>query len=125
MTLVGATSGTADGLVVERKPDVRSPRTRLERFVDEGSFEPITPEDDASGVLAGVGRVGGSPVVVFASDATVQGGAMGTAGCRHIVEAYDVAMRDRSRSSGSGTPAAPGCARASSRSTPSAGCSPR
>jgi acetyl-CoA/propionyl-CoA carboxylase carboxyl transferase subunit len=97
VTLVGATSGTVDGgLVVERKPDVRSPRTRLERFVDEGSFEPITPEDDASGVLAGVGRVGGSPVVVFASDATVQGGAMGTAGCRHIVEAYDAAMRDRS-----------------------------
>ncbi|MDX6222913.1 MAG: acetyl-CoA/propionyl-CoA carboxylase carboxyl transferase subunit, partial [Frankiales bacterium] len=72
MTLVGATSGTADSLVVERKPDGRSPRTRLERFVDEGSFEPITPETDASGVLAGVGRVGGSPVVVFASDATVQ-----------------------------------------------------
>jgi acetyl-CoA/propionyl-CoA carboxylase carboxyl transferase subunit len=78
-----------------RKPDARSPRTRLERFLDEGTFQPITPEDDASGVVAGVGRVGGSPVVVFASDATVQGGAMGTAGCRHIVEAYDAALRDR------------------------------
>jgi acetyl-CoA/propionyl-CoA carboxylase carboxyl transferase subunit len=77
-----------------RKPDVRSPRTRLERFLDEGSFTPVTPEDDGSGVLAGTGTVDGSPVVVFASDATVQGGAMGTAGCRHIVEAYDVALRD-------------------------------
>jgi acetyl-CoA/propionyl-CoA carboxylase carboxyl transferase subunit len=99
VTLVGDKSGAAkdgDVLSVQRRSDARSPRTRLERFVDEGSFEPITPEDDGSGVLAGVGRVGGSPVVVFASDATVQGGAMGTAGCRHIVEAYDIAMRDRS-----------------------------
>ena len=90
MTVVGEAAPAA-----ARKPDVRSPRTRLERLVDEGSFAPITPEDDGSGVLAGTGRVEGSPVVVFASDATVQGGAMGTAGCRHIVEAYDVALRDR------------------------------
>ena len=86
---------TVDAVVAPaRKPDVRSPRTRLERFLDEGSFVPITP-DDGSGVLAGTGRVDGSPVAVFASDATVQGGAMGTVGCRHIVAAYDVAMRDR------------------------------
>jgi acetyl-CoA/propionyl-CoA carboxylase carboxyl transferase subunit len=99
VTLLGDQSSTAkdgDVLSVEPKPDARSPRTRLERFVDEGSFEPITAEDDGSGVLAGIGRVNNSPVVVFASDARIQGGAMGTAGCRHIVEAYDVAMRDRS-----------------------------
>ena len=34
-------------------------------------------------------------MVVFASDPTIQGGAMGTAGCRNIVEAYDAALRDR------------------------------
>ena len=98
MTLLGDQSNAAkegDVLSVQAKPDARSPRTRLERFVDEGSFEPITPEDDASGVLAGIGRVNNAPVVVFASDARIQGGAMGTVGCRHIVEAYDVAMRDR------------------------------
>ena len=100
MTLVGEPAPTvtpdkADTLTVERKPDARVPAYPARAFVDEGSFAPITPEDDASGVLAGVGRVNGSPVVVFASDATVQGGAMGTIGCRHIVEAYDAAMRDR------------------------------
>ncbi len=95
-----ATAGAptiATGLSVSSPsaPDPRSPRVRLERFVDQGSFEPITREDDASGVLAGLGRVSGNPVVVFASDPTIQGGAMGTAGCRNIVEAYDAALRDR------------------------------
>jgi len=73
--------------------DPRSPRVRLEAFFDEGTFTPITPEDD-SGVLAGVGRVEGHNVVAFATDPTVQGGAMGELGCRAIVTAYDRAFAD-------------------------------
>ncbi len=73
--------------------DPRSPRVRLEAFFDPGTFTPITPDDDR-GVLAGVGRVDGHNVVAFATDPTVQGGAMGEMGCRSIVTAYDRAFAD-------------------------------
>lgn len=73
--------------------DPRSPRVRLTAFVDPGTFEAITPEDDR-GVLVGAGTVQGTPVVAFATDPTVQGGAMGQEGCRAIVAAYDRAFAD-------------------------------
>ena len=73
--------------------DPRSPRVRLEAFFDPGTFEAITPEDDR-GVLVGVGRVQGAEVVAFATDPTVQGGAMGNEGCRAIITAYDRAFAD-------------------------------
>ena len=73
--------------------DPRSPRSRLTAFFDDGAFDAITPEDDR-GVLVGVGRVQGTPVVAFATDPTVQGGAMGRDGCRAIVTAYDRAFAD-------------------------------
>lgn len=73
--------------------DPRSPRVRLEAFFDPGTFEAITPEDDR-GVLVGVGRVRGAEVVAFATDPTVQGGAMGNDGCRAIITAYDRAFAD-------------------------------
>src|SRR5690606_22642771 len=50
---------------------------------------------DKSGVRAVTGRIDGVPVVAFCSDARVQGGAMGSEGCEHIVHAYDVAVRER------------------------------
>ncbi|MGO4131924.1 acyl-CoA carboxylase subunit beta [Janibacter sp. RAF52] len=62
-------------------------------FLDEGSLELIT-EDDDSGMLAATGTVGGQPVVVFASDATIMGGAMGVAGCTVVVAAYERALAD-------------------------------
>ena len=73
--------------------DPRSPRARLTRFFDDGQFTAITPEDDR-GVLVAVGRADGTHVVVFATDPTVQGGAMGFEGCRAIVTAYDRAIAD-------------------------------
>lgn len=75
------------------KVDPRNPRVRLEAMCDAGTFSPITAED-SSGVLAGVGQMHGTPVVVFCSDATIQGGAMGTAGCLAIVAAYERALAD-------------------------------
>ena len=73
--------------------DPRSPRARLTAFFDDGEFTTITPEDDR-GVLAAVGRANGANVVVFVTDPTVQGGAMGNEGCRAIVTAYDRAFAD-------------------------------
>ena len=68
----------------ETKPVTKPPRTedprypvhRITALLDEGTMEPITPVDD-SGMLAAVGRINGARVVVFCSDATVMGGAMG------------------------------------------------
>ena len=74
-------------------PDPRSPRVRLEAFFDPGTFRPITEEDDR-GVLVGMGAVNGAEVVAFATDPTVQGGAMGNDGCRAIITAYDRAFAD-------------------------------
>ncbi|WP_214108849.1 acyl-CoA carboxylase subunit beta [Acrocarpospora catenulata] len=74
--------------------DPRDPQVRLGHLFDEGSVRPISPEDK-SGVFAATGRIEGVPVVAFCSDARVQGGAMGSEGCEHIVHAYDVAVRER------------------------------
>jgi acetyl-CoA/propionyl-CoA carboxylase carboxyl transferase subunit len=78
----------------EVAPDPRDPRLRLEALFDEGSLRLLT-EEDTSGALAGVGRVEGMPVVAFASDPRIQGGAMGSVGCEAIVHAYDHAVRER------------------------------
>jgi acetyl-CoA/propionyl-CoA carboxylase carboxyl transferase subunit len=76
-----------------RTDDPRYPLHRLGALFDEGTTEPITPEDD-SGMLAAVGRIRGRRVVAFCSDATVMGGAMGDVGCRVVVDAYHRAMID-------------------------------
>lgn len=73
--------------------DTRDPRLRLEALFDHGSFAAF-PSDETSGVSAGSGRIDGMPAVAFANDARVQGGAMGSAGCADIVEAYETATRD-------------------------------
>ena len=75
--------------------DARSPHARLTAFFDDGAFDLITPADDR-GFLSAVGRVEGHSVVAFCSDPTVQGGAMGSDGCRAIVAAYDRALADAS-----------------------------
>ena len=65
-----------------------------EALFDEGTLELIT-EDDGSGMLAAVGRVNGTHVVAFCSDATVMGGAMGEVGCKVVVRAYERALADQ------------------------------
>ncbi|WP_435198908.1 carboxyl transferase domain-containing protein [Janibacter sp. GS2] len=78
---------------VPREEDPRNPNHRLAAFFDEGSLELLTADDD-SGMLAATGTVGGQPVAAFASDATVMGGAMGVAGCKVVVAAYERALAD-------------------------------
>ncbi|GAB3115353.1 acyl-CoA carboxylase subunit beta [Janibacter alkaliphilus] len=86
-------AGAAGKPKKDRENDPRNPRKRLEAFFDEGSLELISPEDD-SGFLAATGRVDGVRAVAFASDATIMGGAMGVAGCRVVVDAYERALID-------------------------------
>jgi acetyl-CoA/propionyl-CoA carboxylase carboxyl transferase subunit len=74
--------------------DHRDPEVRLRALFDRGSLRTVSGRDD-SGVMSGRGQINGTPVIAFASDATRMGGAMGTEGCRHIVEAIDLAVRER------------------------------
>ena len=71
--------------------DSRDPEVRMRRLLDANSLHLITPRDK-SGMLAGIGNIDSQPVVVFASDATIQGGALGPEGAEVIVEAYKKAM---------------------------------
>src|SRR6516165_7982650 len=71
----------------------RDPQERLAALFDPGTLQVLPAEtEERSGTLAGTGLVHGVSVVAFASDARVQGGAMGTAGCAAIVAAYSEAL---------------------------------
>ena len=87
-----ATASGPTKVVVAKADDPRNPLTRLEQLFDPGTVELITEEDDW-GLLAAIGRIEGATSVAFCSDATIQGGAMGEAGCEVIVVAYERALR--------------------------------
>jgi acetyl-CoA/propionyl-CoA carboxylase carboxyl transferase subunit len=74
--------------------DYRDPEARLRALFDAGSLRMLAPGDD-SGVVYARGEIDGSAVIAFATDATRMGGAMGTEGCRHVVDAIDTAVRER------------------------------
>jgi acetyl-CoA/propionyl-CoA carboxylase carboxyl transferase subunit len=87
---VTITSDVAD----EAEVDYRDPEVRLRALFDRGSLRTISGRDD-SGVMSARGQIDGTPVIAFATDATRMGGAMGTEGCQHTVDAIDVAVRER------------------------------
>jgi acetyl-CoA/propionyl-CoA carboxylase carboxyl transferase subunit len=78
-----------------REPDHRRPEVRLAQLLDPASLEAFGPVDE-SGVRAVRGRIGGTPVLAYCTDATRRGGAIGAAGSRHIVAAIDAAVQERS-----------------------------
>ena len=80
---------------VDESLDPRDPLLRLATFFDDESLE-LLHERDRSGVLAAAGTVNGVRTVAFCTDGTVMGGAMGVEGCRHIVNAYDLAIEEQS-----------------------------
>ncbi len=75
--------------------DPRDPELRLECLFDPGTMVSLRPRD-CSGAFAARGRINGAKVIAYCTDATTMGGAMGSEGCRHIVEAIDTAVRERS-----------------------------
>ena len=75
--------------------DPRDPEVRLKCLFDAGTMVSLRPRD-CSGAFAARGRVDGARVIAYCTDATTMGGAMGSEGCRHIVEAIDTAVRERS-----------------------------
>ncbi len=75
--------------------DPRDPELRLECLFDPATLVSLHARD-SSGAFAARGRIDGAKVIAYCTDATTMGGAMGSAGCRHIVEAIDIAIRERS-----------------------------
>ena len=72
----------------------RDPEVRMAKLADPDSLTLITPRDK-SGMLAATATVSGKSVIIFASDATIQSGALGPEGARVIVAAYNAAMAAR------------------------------
>jgi acetyl-CoA/propionyl-CoA carboxylase carboxyl transferase subunit len=68
-----------------------NPLTRLTALIDDGTLT-LLPAPAECGMVAATGRVHGAPVVAFASDPTVQGGAMSREGCDVVVAAYEKAL---------------------------------
>jgi acetyl-CoA/propionyl-CoA carboxylase carboxyl transferase subunit len=73
--------------------DPRSTEVRLGKLFDPGHVTELHPPDD-SGVQAARGEIEGSPAIAFCTDPRRMGGAMGAAGCQHIVAAYEQAMQE-------------------------------
>jgi acetyl-CoA/propionyl-CoA carboxylase carboxyl transferase subunit len=69
----------------------RDPVERLLALADSGSLR-IDHATAGTGVVTGVGIVGGVAATVFATDPSVQGGALGAEGCTAVVSAYDAAI---------------------------------
>jgi len=85
---------TASASAGETTVDLRDPLVRLRTLFDHGTLRTLAGQDD-SGVLTGRGEIDGTPAIAFATDATKMGGAMGSEGCKHIVDAIDLAVRER------------------------------
>jgi acetyl-CoA/propionyl-CoA carboxylase carboxyl transferase subunit len=81
---------TAD-IPTATEPDPRDPLLRLTKLFDAGSLVVLRPRD-SSGAMVARGTINTAPAVAFANDALKMGGAMGTDGCKHIVEAIDLAL---------------------------------
>ena len=58
---------------------VLDPEARIAKLLDDGNYELLLPRTN-SGMVAATGLVKGNKVVVFASDPTIKGGALGIEG---------------------------------------------
>ena len=71
--------------------DPLDPESRIARLADNGAYELLIPRTDC-GMVAATALVKGNKVVLFASDPTIKGGALGIEGSQVIVQAYRAAM---------------------------------
>jgi acetyl-CoA/propionyl-CoA carboxylase carboxyl transferase subunit len=70
-----------------------SATVRLDALLDADSLQ-MLPAAEGCGMLAATGTVEGTPVVAFATDPSVQGGAMSAEGCTVLVSSYDRALAE-------------------------------
>jgi acetyl-CoA/propionyl-CoA carboxylase carboxyl transferase subunit len=74
--------------------DWRDPLVRLAGLFDGGVYESLDVGGDAE-VRTAAGCIGGARVIAYCTDATKMGGALGAAGTRRIIEAIEIAVRER------------------------------
>jgi acetyl-CoA/propionyl-CoA carboxylase carboxyl transferase subunit len=85
---------TAHLTVSEAASDPRDPLARLTRLFDPDGYELISAVSDAE-VWTAAGRINGTRVIAYCTDATKKGGALSTAGAGRIIEAIETAVRER------------------------------
>src|ERR1039457_5277938 len=85
---------TADLPAASAERDVRDPLLRLAQLFDGNDCARRPPAGESGGGRA-AGRINGARVIAYCTDATKMGGALGAAGSRRIVEAIELAVRDR------------------------------
>ncbi len=85
---------TPDLPVLEAAPDVRDPLVRFAWLFDDDGWE-LLNSADGDEVQAAAGRINGSRVFAYCTDARKMGGALGIAGARRIVETIEFAVRER------------------------------
>src|SRR4051812_44294408 len=85
---------TVDSRSGQAALDPRKPASRLPALLDTGSSAPLHEPDD-SNVQAVRGRVNGTKVIAYCTDASLMGGAIGGVGGGHIATAIDTAVRER------------------------------
>jgi acetyl-CoA/propionyl-CoA carboxylase carboxyl transferase subunit len=76
------------------EPDARDPLVRLAQLFDENKYDLLGSADDPE-VRTVAGRINGARAVAYCTDATRMGGALGVFGSRRIVEAIELAVRER------------------------------
>ncbi len=76
------------------KPDHRDPTHRMNQLFDPGTLRPVN-ERDESAVLSARGLVNGHPVIAYCTDGTYRGGSLGAAGSNRIIDAIELAVRER------------------------------
>jgi acetyl-CoA/propionyl-CoA carboxylase carboxyl transferase subunit len=96
MTANTLVSAGAAAMVADRaaETDARDPLLRLSQLFDQDSFQLLDSGPDSE-VRTGTGRVNGAQVIAYCTDATKMGGALGSSGALRIVEAIEIAMRER------------------------------
>jgi acetyl-CoA/propionyl-CoA carboxylase carboxyl transferase subunit len=84
---------TANLLAPDAEPDARDPLVRLAQLFDD-YWELLNTADDRE-VRVAAGHINGGRVIAYCTDARKMGGALGAVGSRRIVEAIEVAVRER------------------------------
>jgi acetyl-CoA/propionyl-CoA carboxylase carboxyl transferase subunit len=77
------------------KADGRDPVARLSLLLDSDPHGTVPLPGPVCGVVAVRGRIDGAPVVAYCTDATRLGGSLSTAEADRIIDAIDVAVRQR------------------------------
>ncbi len=90
MTTVFAVGVTDSG---ESVTDRRDPVYRISQLLDPGSLQ-VVHQRTSAGVAVARGQINDSMVIVYCTDATASGGAIGVAECPLIMDAIDSAVRE-------------------------------